>query len=100
MSVTKDQIEGLEVYDAQGHLKGTVKDIAFTVGTESLSIVIGKDKDAPVTIPWKKIQAIGEIVILKPEEPQQQAVCPSCGGPLRYIEPYKRWYCDKEKKYA
>lgn len=26
--------------------------------------------------------------------------CPSCGGPLRYIEQYKRWYCDKEQKYV
>jgi hypothetical protein len=27
-------------------------------------------------------------------------VCPSCGGPLRYIQQYQRWYCDKEQKYA
>jgi hypothetical protein len=26
--------------------------------------------------------------------------CPTCGGPLRYIEQYKRWYCDKENKYV
>jgi hypothetical protein len=26
--------------------------------------------------------------------------CPTCGGPLRYIEQYQRWYCDKEKKYV
>jgi hypothetical protein len=26
--------------------------------------------------------------------------CPTCGGPLRYIQQYQRWYCDKEKKYA
>ena len=26
--------------------------------------------------------------------------CPTCGGPLRYIQQYQRWYCDKEQKYA
>jgi hypothetical protein len=26
--------------------------------------------------------------------------CPTCGGPLRYIEQYHRWYCDKEQKYV
>ena len=27
-------------------------------------------------------------------------VCSSCGGPLRYIQQYQRWYCDKEQKYV
>ena len=35
-----------------------------------------------------------------PPPPSQTMVCPSCGGPLRYIEQYKRWYCDKEQKYV
>jgi MFS family permease len=26
--------------------------------------------------------------------------CQSCGSPLRYIQQYQRWYCDKEQKYA
>ena len=35
-----------------------------------------------------------------PPPPGEAMVCPSCGGPLRYIEQYKRWYCDKEQKYV
>ena len=35
-----------------------------------------------------------------PPPPGTAMTCPSCGGPLRYIEQYQRWYCDKEKKYA
>jgi hypothetical protein len=27
-------------------------------------------------------------------------VCSTCGGPLTYIEQYKRWYCYKCQKYA
>jgi hypothetical protein len=26
--------------------------------------------------------------------------CSTCGGPLRYIQQYQRWYCDKEQKYV
>jgi hypothetical protein len=35
-----------------------------------------------------------------PPPPTASATCPTCGGPLRYIEQYKRWYCDKENKYV
>jgi len=27
-------------------------------------------------------------------------VCPTCGGPLTYVQQYQRWYCEKERKYA
>lgn len=27
-------------------------------------------------------------------------ICPTCGGPLRYIQQYQRWYCDREQKYV
>jgi hypothetical protein len=33
-----------------------------------------------------------------PQEPQQQ--CPNCGGPLTWIEQYKRWYCYKCSNYV
>jgi hypothetical protein len=26
--------------------------------------------------------------------------CPTCGSPLRFIQQYQRWYCDKEGKYV
>lgn len=26
--------------------------------------------------------------------------CPTCGQPLRYVQQYRRWYCDKEQKYV
>jgi len=35
-----------------------------------------------------------------PPPPGAAMTCPSCGGPLRYIQQYQRWYCDKEKKYV
>jgi len=35
-----------------------------------------------------------------PPPPGAATTCPTCGGPLRYVEQYKRWYCDKEQKYV
>jgi hypothetical protein len=35
-----------------------------------------------------------------PPPAQTGPVCPSCGSPLRYIQQYQRWYCDKEQKYV
>jgi hypothetical protein len=26
--------------------------------------------------------------------------CPTCGGQLRYIQDYQRWYCDRERRYV
>jgi hypothetical protein len=39
--------------------------------------------------------------VIPPPPPAPTAqTCPTCGGPLRYIQQYQRWYCDKEKKYV
>ncbi len=34
-----------------------------------------------------------------PPPPTQVPLCPDCRRQIRYIEQYKRWYCDNEKKY-
>jgi hypothetical protein len=35
-----------------------------------------------------------------PPPPPGAATCPTCGGPLTYVEQYQRWYCYHCKKYA
>jgi ribosomal protein L37E len=38
---------------------------------------------------------------LPPPPPQPQTpICPYCRSPIRYIQQYQRWYCDKEKRYV
>ena len=34
-----------------------------------------------------------------PPLPPSAPTCPACGAPIRYIQQYQRWYCDKERKY-
>jgi len=103
--ITKDKLVGLKVVDGNGYMIGTVKDIGFTVGKMGITLSI-EDKAGEIKeIPWDEVQATGDFVLLKPvtEAPAQQPaaqVCPTCKGPLSFIQQYQRWYCYKCQKYV
>lgn len=119
-AMTKDRLIGMEVIDSDGYTAGTVKDIAFTVGKVGMTLIVETKKGESREVPWDEIQAAGDYVLLKPSvaqpqvfgaqpmgpqptaQPQQaqQPVCPTCRGPLSYIQQYQRWYCYKCQKYA
>src|SRR4030067_1817647 len=105
-AVTKDMLMGLTVVDAEGRSVGTVRDVAFVVGKMGLSLYIEGKKGEGRNVNWDEVQAVGDFVVLKPatvqiQQPQAAAqTCPTCGGPLRYIEQYQRWWCDKDRKYV
>jgi hypothetical protein len=42
--VTKDKLIGMEVIDGKGCVMGTVKDISFTVGKQSINLTVKDDK--------------------------------------------------------
>jgi hypothetical protein len=50
----------------------------------------------------RSAQATPTTINLPPPPPPPPATqtCPTCGGPLWYIQQYQRWYCDKERKYV
>lgn len=116
-ALTKDRLIGMEVIDSEGNNAGTIKDIAFTVGKVGMTLIIETGNGQDMEVPWEQIQAAGDYVLLKPvpgqtqtfgeqptSQPQQtqaqQPICPSCKGPLSYIQQYQRWYCYKEQKYV
>ncbi|HEY4675047.1 MAG TPA: PRC-barrel domain-containing protein [Candidatus Bathyarchaeia archaeon] len=118
-AMTKDRLIGMQVIDSEGNDAGTVQDIAFTVGKVGMTLIIETKKGETREVPWEEIQAAGDFVILKPvaatvaqpqafaaqPTPQAQAqaqtpTCPTCGGPLTYVQQYQRWYCYKDKKYV
>jgi sporulation protein YlmC with PRC-barrel domain len=114
-AMTKDRLIGMQVIDSDGKSAGTVKDIAFTVGKMGMTLIVETKKGESREVPWEEIQAAGDFVLLKPSaiqpqivgsqptvQPQQaqQPVCPTCKGPLSYIQQYQRWYCYKCQKYA
>ena len=119
-SLTKDNLIGMKVIDANGKLVGTVKDVGFTVGKAGIALSV-EDSDGETTdISWDSIQGAADFVVLKPiaqtatqtvttaqpavqtAQPVQQAkpLCPTCNQPLTYIQQYQRWYCYNEKKYV
>jgi sporulation protein YlmC with PRC-barrel domain len=115
-SMTKDELVGMKVVDAEGHLVGRVQDVGFIVGKGEISLKV-KGKNGEISdIAWDCVQGVTDFVVLKPAaqaattsstsaqpiQPTQaaQPTCPICGGPLTYVEQYKRWYCYKDQKYV
>ncbi|MEM2961114.1 MAG: PRC-barrel domain-containing protein [Candidatus Bathyarchaeia archaeon] len=106
-ALTKDRLVGMKVIDGEGMLIGVVKDIAFTVGTPISMVIILEAKDGTTKeIRWEEVQAAGDFVVLKAKAaapavtPAAAANCPTCGGPLTFIQQYQRWYCAKCQKYV
>jgi len=115
-AMTKDRLIGMQVIGADGYVIGTVGDIAFTVGKMGMTLIVETKKGETREVPWEEIQAAGDFVVLKPTAAQPavvqpqiaapqaaqpaQPVCPTCRGPLSYIQQYQRWYCYKCQKYA
>ena len=108
--ITKDRLIGMKVVDSKGYVVGTVKDIGFTIGKVGISLNIENQEGVVREVSWDEVQAAGDFVLLKPiveaasSAPSgQQAtppICPTCKGPLSYIQQYQRWYCYKCQKYA
>jgi sporulation protein YlmC with PRC-barrel domain len=115
-AMTKDRLIGMQVIDSDGNATGTVQDIAFTVGKVGMTLIVEGKKGETREIAWEEIQAAGDFVVLKAPTGQTQSfgtqtmggqpqqtqapTCPTCGGPLTYIQQYQRWYCYKDKKYV
>ena len=50
-----------------------------------------------LAVSWKPTSSSG--FESPPPPPAASNFCPTCGGPLRYVAEYQRWYCVKEQKY-
>jgi sporulation protein YlmC with PRC-barrel domain len=108
--ITKDRLVGMKVIDSNGNMIGTVTDIGFTVGKTGISLSMEDKEGETREIPWEDVQGAGDFVLLKPKtevqplqggsQQQTAAVCPTCRGPLSYVQQYQRWYCYKCQKYV
>jgi hypothetical protein len=47
----------------------------------------------------RSIQPKSSTTPTQPPLPPPAYTCPTCGGPLTYIQQYNRWYCYTDKKY-
>jgi len=65
-----------------------------------LAFIIGYSKESAKEVISEGIRTWKEKETPPPPPPPGTQVCPTCGGPLTYIEQYQRWYCYKCKKYT
>ena len=111
--LTRDALISMQVIDGKGHLLGKVKDVAFAIGKNGISLTVESDTGEVKNVAWEDVQAASDYIILKPiqqvYQPQQTAqpaqpstspLCSTCGKPLTWIPQYQRWYCYNDKKYA
>ena len=122
--LTRDALVSMQVIDAKGRLVGKVKDLAFSVGKNGITLAVEAQNGEIQTVAWEEVQAAEDFIILKPvaqaayvqqtyqqttqtaSQPAQaaqqssQPMCPTCGKPLTWIPQYQRWYCYNDKKYV
>jgi sporulation protein YlmC with PRC-barrel domain len=124
--LTRDALVSMEVIDAKGKLVGKVKDVAFAIGKNGISITVECEDGQIQNVAWDEVQAASDYIILKPvaqaayqqsyqpthqvaqpvqaaqpvQQAQSQPLCQTCGKPLTWIPQYQRWYCYNDKKYA
>ena len=126
--LTREALISMQVIDAKGRAIGKVKDITFTVGKTTFSLLVENENGETQNIAWENIQAALDFIILKPVEkstslmpevqsqaatkpmpdvqsqastkPKGRPLCPTCQRQLTWIPQYKRWYCYHDKKYV
>lgn len=63
--IPRGKLIGMQVYNPDGTFVGTVQDIALPLGGGEMGILISTKVQTTETIPWSKISAVGDIIILK-----------------------------------
>lgn len=127
---TRSTLVNKNVYNPNGIMVGTVQDVVLPVDEGEISLQILTRSGSVEVVAWSNIGAVGDIVLLKktievkeptvefpppfpsltPEPPERRRIiprfgkksekCPTCGGELRWIKQYQRWYCSNERKYV
>lgn len=128
MAIARSKLTGMQVYNPDGALVGQVLDIALPIGQGEIMLIVRTVTGSQMEIPWSKVSAAKDIVILKEviEVPQlpvmpaaptrveererglpirlpgwkkEKRTCPFCGKEASWIEQYQRWYCYNCRKY-
>ena len=80
--VSVSAIAGMEIYDARAFRMGTAREVGVDPATGSLVLTVELDDGKTVSIPWSRIDKVGEIVVLGGADApaaQQTGACASCG---------------------
>ena len=55
--LTRDALVSMQVIDAKGHLIGKVKDVAFAIGKNGISITVESEDGEVKNVAWEEVQA-------------------------------------------
>lgn len=123
--IPRSKLVGMQVYNPDATLVGTIKDIGLVPGEAgSFVLIVTTRYQTQIEIEWEKVKEVGDIVLLgekveveAPERPVERVaeapatgagvatpqtsapICPTCGKPATWIPQYKRWYCYNCRKY-
>jgi len=65
-SIPRSKIIGMQVYDPEAYYVGTVKDVGLVPGeTAEFTLIIQAKTGATIEVPWKNVEKVGDIIILK-----------------------------------
>lgn len=78
-----NSISGMAVFDENAKKIGTAKQVGVD-SSQTVVLIITKDDDAKVTVPWSKVKTIGEIILLGDPDTasstqNEAGKCASCG---------------------
>ena len=73
------RLVGISVYDSNAFLLGTVKDIGLRDNYSKIVIVISTTGQTESEVPWEQISKIGDIVLLKAQEPPKPVTAIASG---------------------
>ena len=118
--IPQSKLVGMQVYDPDCLLVGTVKEIGIVPGPANITLYITTKVGSMIEIEWGDVKTVGDIILLAkkveiphptvvvtptptptPTPTTQPAVptCPKCGKPGTWIPQYKRYYCYTCKMY-
>lgn len=88
--VRRDKLVDMQVYDCKGRFVGTVKDIGFIPGENTVGLVVTTKDKSEVEIHWSEVASIEDVVLLEKDFPVTAVVgTPTPTGLLTEIEEEK-----------
>ncbi|MEM4315741.1 MAG: PRC-barrel domain-containing protein [Nitrososphaerota archaeon] len=85
--VPRAKLIGMQVYNPDGYLVGTVQDVELPIGSGEISLQVLTRLNTVERVPWSNIANVGDIAILKEKidirapEPAAPQPSPAAGAP-------------------
>ncbi|MGQ9542711.1 MAG: PRC-barrel domain-containing protein [Candidatus Bathyarchaeia archaeon] len=86
------KIIGMQIVDSKGAIIGNVKDLAVSIGSKEVFLIVGTKAGDEIEVPWRDVGSIEDVIPLSRPEgrveektsppPLQTVTCNSCGATL------------------